>query len=190
MLTGDSSANVHVRGSGSRRKFVDEYLYERLFLAAKPFTAAILKALALSRRDRETDTGVVEGEVDESDMLAVGTDIMRVPTSSAVSLRGINTHTKQSNLSHPFLTNNAAQGGCSFNAVHHHDHHPLCRGDHLDRLILLLANVPIFPFLIHHSGVQRGEEVRSMLDIDSIIPAISRSPVRYKQHNTVQHSTV
>ena len=42
-------------GYGSRRKFVDEYLYERLFLAAKPFTAAILKALALSRRDRDVD---------------------------------------------------------------------------------------------------------------------------------------
>ena len=30
-------------------------MYERLFLAAKPFTAAILKALALSRRDRDLD---------------------------------------------------------------------------------------------------------------------------------------
>jgi hypothetical protein len=36
----------------TRRKFVDEYVYERLFLAAKPFTATILKALAVSRRDR------------------------------------------------------------------------------------------------------------------------------------------
>jgi hypothetical protein len=35
----------------SRRKFVDEYLYERLFLASKPFTAAILKALSLSRKE-------------------------------------------------------------------------------------------------------------------------------------------
>ena len=37
--------------SGSRRKFVDEYIYERLFLACKPFTAAILKALAISRKE-------------------------------------------------------------------------------------------------------------------------------------------
>ena len=36
----------------TRRKFVDEYVYERLFLASKPFTATILKALAVSRRDR------------------------------------------------------------------------------------------------------------------------------------------
>jgi hypothetical protein len=32
-----------------RRKFVDEYLYERLFLAVKPFAASTLKALAMSR---------------------------------------------------------------------------------------------------------------------------------------------
>ena len=37
-------------GAISRKKFVDEYLYERLFLAAKPFTSAILRSLAVSRR--------------------------------------------------------------------------------------------------------------------------------------------
>ena len=40
-------------GPKSRRKFMDEYIYERLFLASKPFTAAILRALALSRRDKD-----------------------------------------------------------------------------------------------------------------------------------------
>ena len=42
----------HTQPESTRRKFVDEYVYERLFLAAKPFTATILKALAVSRRDR------------------------------------------------------------------------------------------------------------------------------------------
>jgi hypothetical protein len=55
LLTNGEGGGGGSGGYGSRRKFVDEYLYERLFLAAKPFTAAILKALALSRRERDLD---------------------------------------------------------------------------------------------------------------------------------------
>ena len=50
---------VHTDGNGkvlskvvqdqTRRKFMDEYLYERLFLAQKPFTKAILRSLVKSR---------------------------------------------------------------------------------------------------------------------------------------------
>ena len=50
-----SHQNVQTQPESTRRKFVDEYVYERLFLASKPFTATILKALAVSRRDRCMD---------------------------------------------------------------------------------------------------------------------------------------
>ena len=50
-----SSKMGQMQHESTRRKFVDEYVYERLFLAAKPFTATILKALAVSRRDRFVD---------------------------------------------------------------------------------------------------------------------------------------
>ena len=49
VLTNDNQ----MYGPKSRRKFMDEYIYERLFLASKPFTAAILRALALSRKERD-----------------------------------------------------------------------------------------------------------------------------------------
>ena len=54
--------NGRAHPEGTRRKFVDEYVYERLFLAAKPFTATILKALAVSRRDRITDRSLVSDD--------------------------------------------------------------------------------------------------------------------------------
>jgi hypothetical protein len=36
-----------VLSSDSRKKFVDEYMYERLYLASKPFTGSILRYLSL-----------------------------------------------------------------------------------------------------------------------------------------------
>jgi hypothetical protein len=45
-----------VLGSDTRKKFVDEYIYERLYLASKPFTGSILRYLSLMY------TTVVKGE--------------------------------------------------------------------------------------------------------------------------------
>lgn len=42
----------------NRRKFVDEYLYDRLFLAQKPFTTSILRSL---RRAMDSGQAVVQG---------------------------------------------------------------------------------------------------------------------------------
>ena len=56
--------HIQLRGGGpngmSRRKFVDEYLYERLFMATKPFTKAILRALALSH-EHAKENGLIGG---------------------------------------------------------------------------------------------------------------------------------
>jgi hypothetical protein len=63
------NSSTHHAGSGhglgpnkvaGRKKFVDEYLYDRLFLAQKPFTLSILRAL---RRTMETGSKVVRGRV-------------------------------------------------------------------------------------------------------------------------------
>lgn len=44
---GDSATHIVLPSYGSRRKFVDEYIYERLFLAEKPFAGLILRRLSI-----------------------------------------------------------------------------------------------------------------------------------------------
>ena len=64
-------------GPKSRRKFMDEYIYERLFLASKPFTAAILRALALSRKERD--------QVEVRNEFTILNNLLPPPTSASAS---------------------------------------------------------------------------------------------------------
>lgn len=54
---GDSATHI-VLPSNTRKKFVDEYLYERLFLAVKPFPGAILRRLSTDYQNQTHDVSV------------------------------------------------------------------------------------------------------------------------------------
>ena len=53
---------------------MDEYIYERLFLASKPFTSAILRALALSKKER--------GDIDKDHLLSFSDVPVPVPATA------------------------------------------------------------------------------------------------------------
>lgn len=51
----DKYGQLRRQGRGVRRKFVDEYIYARLFIAQKPFTVSILRNLRLSLDERNKE---------------------------------------------------------------------------------------------------------------------------------------
>ena len=71
------SHNV-VLSSDNRKKFVDEYIYERLYLASKPFTGSILRYLSLMYHK------VVEGKATTSQVLELPYGVQHIdPTVRA-----------------------------------------------------------------------------------------------------------